>query len=266
MSHDQRRIVVLSDLHANARALEACLDRASMLGFDELVILGDLLTYGADVGAVVDSVAELSQSRGAKLLVGNHDWLYRDLPKANRHYYETLPGWLRESIDWTLDRLDTKAFEALPWQEEVTIGPVLFSHANPFGSRNFRYLNGEQDVRDAAMNLGARSVLGGCFGHTHRSTLQAVHLDSGKVTDHGKEAEWSASSARFRFIANPGSVGQPRGGEPLPSFLRLVVDEMKVHATLQRGAYDVAAHVAAVEGMGLTTATREKLVGFFACS
>lgn len=262
-----RRIVVVSDLHANARALDACLERAEALGFDQLVVLGDLLTYGPDVGAVVDRVTELCRARGARLLAGNHDFLYRDLPGGERAYYDTLPAWLRASVDWTLARLDTAAFGALPWEDELVLGPVLFSHANPFGARNFRYLNHANDLVDAARAIARRGWQGGCFGHTHRSTLATVDVASGRVTDHGGAAERPVGpgQAGAVFIANPGSVGQPRGGGLGASFLTLTVDDRSVlDARLERVPYDVATHVAAVRQMGLDQATSDKLASFFA--
>ncbi|MDP3278775.1 MAG: metallophosphoesterase, partial [Deltaproteobacteria bacterium] len=65
--------VVLSDLHANGRALRAALAHARDHGFDRMVILGDLLTYGIDQDEVLDIVQDLAENCQAKVVLGNHD-------------------------------------------------------------------------------------------------------------------------------------------------------------------------------------------------
>ena len=66
------RYLVLTDIHANLEALEACIADGGARGFDRALVLGDLVGYGADPGFVVDTVKDFV-ARGAIALIGNHD-------------------------------------------------------------------------------------------------------------------------------------------------------------------------------------------------
>src|SRR5688572_22140472 len=123
---------VLGDVHANARALHEALDLVQSRPIDQLVFLGDLLTYGPDVHEVLDLVAE-ETAAGAVLILGNHDAMYQDLLEGNQGYFDGLPLWIRESVDWTLGELDPETFRALPFvREHVVADRLMFAHANPF--------------------------------------------------------------------------------------------------------------------------------------
>jgi predicted MPP superfamily phosphohydrolase len=107
-----RRIAVISDVHANSQALRAALEQARKTGFDDLVVLGDLLTYGCSPREVLDLIGEAMVRYGAHLTTGNHDQLYFDLAVGHNRYYDELPAWLRETVDWTreaLGRFDLKS-------------------------------------------------------------------------------------------------------------------------------------------------------------
>ena len=88
-------IVILSDVHGNARALRAALVQALRDPIDHLVFLGDLLTYGHDVQEVLDLVNEAQTKHDAVLLIGNHDQLYFDIAKGDSPYLDTLPEWIQ---------------------------------------------------------------------------------------------------------------------------------------------------------------------------
>src|SRR3989304_2966246 len=161
--------VVLSDLHANARALRAALALVYNEPFDHLVILGDLLTYGCEIDEVIEMVGDAQRSHRAALIVGNHDQLYFDLARGVRDYYATLPDWLRETVDHTFERLDIRALrDGLSWSLEHAAGDILFSHANPYEPADWSYLNSDADHLRAATRLTERGYRVGVFGHTHR--------------------------------------------------------------------------------------------------
>jgi predicted phosphodiesterase len=262
---DARHIVVLSDLHANGRALEAAWAQAERSGFDDVVVLGDLLTYGPDIDAVLDHVADLQARRGAKLLLGNHDYLYLDLAEGNRGYYERLPDWLKESIDWTFARLDLAAFrDQLAWQHEVSFGQVYLSHANPFGVRDFSYLNTDAELIAAAQALAARGSRAGVFGHTHRALLAAVDSQLGSIVRRaGPHLLLDLDAADEPAVINAGSIGQPRGGGLGASFLRIELSARQIDFELCTAAYDVQAHTKALHALELSEATTNRLLGFF---
>ena len=154
------RLALLSDLHANRQALDACLSHARSEGADNFAFLGDLVGYGADPVGVLDQVMAL-QAQGAWVLQGNHDamavmpptgdvslgassaaWTHAQLNEAQRHFLAHLP--LTETVDH-----------------------VLLVHASADKPEAWRYVDGERAARvclDAAKAVG----LVGVFAPSHR--------------------------------------------------------------------------------------------------
>lgn len=248
-------VVVLGDVHGNARALRAALDRARSGPMDRMVFLGDLLTYGHDVDEVIELVGEAQERDGAALLIGNHDQMYFDLLDGRRTYFSKLPEWLKETVEYTATHLDRSRFrEGLRWSEEHILDRVLFAHANPFGFGNWTYLNRPEDRGRAERILGKRGLDVGVFGHTHRARWGDA------IGDGGVEIQ---SSRRRPIVANAGSVGQPRDARAESVLLRLKLTADAVTASFERVVYDVAAHVAALQSAFLSEGTRERLSSYF---
>jgi predicted phosphodiesterase len=257
------RIIVLSDLHSNGRALRAALMRAESLGYDRIIVLGDLLTYGIDHDEVLDLVATLQVTRGAKVLLGNHDQLYLELMQGRRAYYDGLPSWLKETVDYTLERLDKLSFQQrIHWDIEHSEGPWLLAHANPWGAPDWRYLYTTDDAREAAATLRERGFVGGVFGHTHRR--QAFRFADGEHEPSTLGDRWSVNEQdAHTIIINPGSVGQPRHSDRRSTFLRLERRDGRAHGWVEEIEYDVDAHVRALRESSMSEATRDKLCRFF---
>ncbi len=156
------RVAVVSDLHANALAVEAAFRAVDAASADRLVILGDLLTYGCEPAAVLDMVGARLARDSAVLIEGNHDAAYREMLHGDESYLDGSPDWVRDTFRWTAERVDLGAFATLPWQDETVVGDVLFTHANPFGARNWRYLNGDETTVEAARALPERNLAWGC--------------------------------------------------------------------------------------------------------
>ena len=88
-------ITVISDLHANKRAVKAALENAKRKRTDQLIILGDILTYGLDTTEVMDMVSSVLEA-GAWLLQGNHDEIYLNLiDGTDNRFVSTGAGRLR---------------------------------------------------------------------------------------------------------------------------------------------------------------------------
>jgi len=88
------RVAVLGDIHANINALRAALKIVDGGGYDRLVMLGDLLTYGVDVVETLELVGERLVGGHTTLLRGNHDALYRDLLLGKYDYINQMPEWI----------------------------------------------------------------------------------------------------------------------------------------------------------------------------
>ena len=234
-------VVVVGDIHGNARALRAALTQAQAGPLDHLVFIGDLLTYGHDVEEVLDLVGEAQVKHRAVLLVGNHDQMYFDLAAGKREYLDKLPQWIKDSVTLTLQKVDPASLRGrFAWSVEWNLDGALFAHANPFAFGDFRYLNSTDDHAAAVQVLRERGARLGVFGHTHRPLWHP-----GPVT-----------------LANAGSVGQPRDAQGAV-ILRLHLDRELVSGAFEPIAYDVEAHLNALRRAGLPESTTERLCGFF---
>jgi predicted phosphodiesterase len=256
-------VIVIGDIHGNARALRAALDRADRGRVDHLVFVGDLLTYGHDVEQVLDIVQERQQS-GATLLLGNHDKMYLDICAGERAYLDRLPDWIKHSVDKTLESLDANRFHALPWRDEVVHDGVVISHANPFGGGDWTYLNALEEHQRAAEAVAARELRAGVFGHTHRGRWYVG--DSRSATVDVELSTMMTVPKDRTLIANAGAVGQPRDQRKCAVILRLSIDRDRIEGLFEPVGYDVTAHIAQLRSAGLPTATTEKLCAFFAAA
>ena len=252
------RIAVIGDIHGNDPALDAALRAARNIGYDRLVLLGDLLTYGADTRAVVARVGELcAREPDTVLLRGNHDALY--LSEGPRYDEHAMPAWIRESVAHTRASLDADAFDRLPFRDEARFGDVLFAHANPYGPDDWSYLNSEQEHARASDVLRERGFTVGVFGHTHRAR---VHSARGIERPDPAASIRGGRSPDSTLILNAGSIGQPRD-RPRDTWVLLL--EPAAGATLARWTpftYDVEAHVRALHEAPLSPDTRSRLIGF----
>lgn len=252
---------MLGDIHSNAIALEAALDSATAIGFDRLILLGDLFTYGAEPRTVFELVGEAQERHGALLLTGNHDEFYLNPDERTLAYLENLRPWIRESVDWTRQELEGVALDTLEWRESHIASGVYFAHANPFDFPDWRYLNTEAELRDAAAALGERGHQVGVFGHTHRQKVVGISGDKVRTsTVHS----CSIPAADPLTVVDAGSVGQPRNQEKRSFLLRLDSRGGEFEFEFVPIDYDVDKHKALIRDAGLSDTTTDKLMGFFA--
>jgi predicted phosphodiesterase len=241
------RIAVLSDLHGAAEHARDALAAALAEGFDQLVILGDLLTYGPQPAEVLELAREATERHGALLIEGNHDQLYLELAGGSSDYFARLPDWIRDSVDYTLRQVgDVRALAELPWQHEWRSGPLLLAHANPFGPGDWTYLRDEPSFERACDVLADRGFRWGVFGHTHRFQRHR------STAHHGVEA------------VTVGSLGQPRQ-RPQPvsqwAMLTLDGDALTVEQRIVPRGWDSL--LAAIAASPLPDSTKQRLCSFY---
>lgn len=212
------RFGIVSDIHANLQALEAVL--ADMPAVDEVLCLGDVVGYGGDPNACVDLVRE----KGWPTLVGNHDRACTDVD-----ILEWFNDDAQRAIEWTVAHLGSDRLgwlSALPDSDQIG-DEILLVHGSP-RDHIYEYI---LDAPTAEANL---DIINGqtCFhGHTHvpgifrRDDRQLVH-------------EYQVGSFRLSGaeLVNPGSVGQPRDGNPDSSYA--VWDRHAGTFEFRRVAYD----------------------------
>jgi predicted phosphodiesterase len=222
------RYLVLSDIHANLEALETVVSSASAEGFDRVLVLGDLVGYGADPNGVIERVQGLSP---VAVIRGNHDKAACGVDDA-----ASFNPAARQAVQWTYDTLSP---EHRAYLQELPAGPILVDgaveicHGSPADEDAYIF-----DAPEAwrALEL-TRSAL--CFfGHTH---IAIAFLRSGErfeaVVPENGDTPIQAKNGR-RLLVNPGSVGQPRDGDPRAGYA--VYDATAGVVILRRVEYPIA--------------------------
>jgi predicted phosphodiesterase len=242
------RYLVLTDIHANLEALHACLSDAEKRKYDRALVLGDLVGYGADPNPVVDAVQALD---AAAIVRGNHDKVACGLEQP-----EGFNAVAKSAARWTLDAL-TPAHRAwlaaLPEGPTVVDAVVEICHGSPFDEDEYVF-----DEMDAvrALKVSERPLC--LFGHTHSPA--AFELAGGELDTLGRAAgtEWRIElRAGAAYLVNPGSVGQPRDGDPRAAYAIVDVDAMR--ADLYRVEYPIAQAQAKIIKAGLPEVLAQRL-------
>jgi diadenosine tetraphosphatase ApaH/serine/threonine PP2A family protein phosphatase len=242
------RYLVLSDIHANLEALDACVADARTRGFDRTLVLGDLVGYGADPNVVIDRVQALDP---AAIVRGNHDKVAAGLELA-----EGFNSVAKSAAHWTLDTL-TPAHRA--WLADLPAGPTLVDdlieicHGSP-GDED-AYIFDELDaVR--ALKVSQRPLC--LFGHTHYPVTFVLSNDAlDSIGPAGAGEAQVALQDGSRYLLNPGSVGQPRDGDPRAAYA--IVDTTCMVVELYRLRYAVDAAQAKVMKAGLPDVLAQRL-------
>lgn len=224
------RLAIVSDIHANLPAFEAVLDDIASADFDEVWCLGDVVGYGADP----DRCAELAAERCDLCLVGNHD-----LAVLGELDISSFSPAAAAAVRWTRDaaRPDTTAFlEGL--EPAVTDREIALYHASP-RDPVWEYVLWPDQAAECIRVQAERVSM---IGHSHVALFFAL-ADDGAATgvDEARGAQAGAGArleiASGRWLINPGSVGQPRDGDPRAAWLELDTDEWS--ATYHRVEYEI---------------------------
>ena len=222
------RYLVLTDIHANLEALEACLADAAGRRYDRSLVLGDLVGYGADPNGVI---ARIQQLNPLAIIRGNHDKVACGLEQP-----DGFNAVARSAARWTLETLTA---EHRAWLAALPRGPhnvddlVEICHGSPFDEDAYIF-----DELDAARAL-KESVRPLClFGHTHFPTIFELSPDGLDSTEPaGSNPTQLLLVGRSKYLVNPGSVGQPRDGDPRTAYA--IVDNDARSVELFRVSYRV---------------------------
>jgi diadenosine tetraphosphatase ApaH/serine/threonine PP2A family protein phosphatase len=237
------RVAVISDIHANRHALEAVLAAMEDEDPDELWCLGDTVGYGP---APNECCAEVER-RADLRLVGNHD-----LAVLGRIDLEEFTGDAAAAARWTRGELDAAArafLEGLEPQGEAH-GVELF-HGSPTDPVWDYVLSGEAALEALALTSSPLVLV----GHSHLA-LQISLRDGepdGGLAPAGTQLDLSAG----RFLLNPGSVGQPRDGDPRAAWLLL--DLERRFAEFRRVPYPILQTQNEIRARGLPESLAARL-------
>jgi diadenosine tetraphosphatase ApaH/serine/threonine PP2A family protein phosphatase len=217
------RVAVVSDIHSNLHALEAALTAIEAEAPDELWCLGDLVGYGARPNECCAAIAE----RADLCLAGNHD-----LVVLGTLDMDDFAGEAAAAAQWTRGVLDEDARNFLaPLEPQAKREGVALYHAS---ARDpvWEYVLSDEAAWWTFQATTEPLVL---VGHSHVPLTISFDADAlnGGVADDGAEVELSGK----RWLLNPGSVGQPRQGDPRAAYLLLDLDAQ--HTSFRRVEYDV---------------------------
>jgi diadenosine tetraphosphatase ApaH/serine/threonine PP2A family protein phosphatase len=227
------RICLLSDVHSNLPALDAVLEAAGAV--DAIWHLGDVVGYGPDPDGVVARLREV----GALGVRGNHD-----AAACGGSEIDWFNPDARRAMEWTRSVIsdDTRTWlTALP-ERRVEHGCDLV-HGSP-REPLWEYVTSLGVARD---NLALLDVPIGLHGHTHVPVAWVEDGDDVELV-RGRRGKRLELGGR-RALVNPGSVGQPRDGNPEASLAILDLDAGTVE--WRRAAYDVKSVQAAMRAAGL---------------
>jgi diadenosine tetraphosphatase ApaH/serine/threonine PP2A family protein phosphatase len=238
------RYLILSDIHANIDALEAVL--AAAPPWDRALVLGDLVGYGGAPNAVIDRVRGLDPMA---VIRGNHDKAACGLDDGSNFNQVA-----RFAAAWTYQELGPEYREYL---RQLPQGPTEIDeqleicHGAPFDEDHYIF-----DAIDAHRSLQTATRPVCLFGQTH---LPVIFTMNG-VTLTGDIPEAEPLTVTFdpkvRYLINPGSVGQPRDGDPRAAFS---VYDTAGSMDLHRVQYDISAAQKRISSAGLPQSLANRL-------
>jgi diadenosine tetraphosphatase ApaH/serine/threonine PP2A family protein phosphatase len=243
------RYLILSDLHSNGEALAAVLARAGRRPYDCLVVLGDLVGYGADPNEVVRRVRRVRRRKA--LVRGNHDRVAAGLDSGSLFNSVALAA-----LRWTSRTLTpaNRLFLAeLPVGPREVDGAFVICHGSPLDEDAYIFSDS-----DAAWNFrGLRLDL--CFfGHSHIPSIFTLEPDGIRVDVVRGERQVLQLEPGRRYLVNPGSVGQPRDRNISAAYA--VYDSARREIQFERVPYDVISARAKIVRAGLPEALGDRLL------
>ena len=224
------RFLIFSDIHGNIDALDAVLARAPKESYDRLLVLGDLVGYGANPNEVIDRVFDLEPD---VMIRGNHDKVATGVESA-----DSFNRIAAEAVKWTQKALTSANLARV---SELPAGPtnvdrdVEVCHGTPFDEDAYVF---DEDDAVRALESAHRPIC--FFGHTHvpiayvqkGRDLTVVHPQPG-----GPESTVVNVTKKSRYLINPGSVGQPRDTDPRASYA--TYDSKKQRVEIRRVPYRI---------------------------
>ena len=238
------RVAIVSDIHGNRHAFEAVLDAIEASDCEEMWCLGDLVGYGAEPDACV----ELARRHAAICLAGNHDLgVLGELP------LEQFSRGAALAAKWTQETISVETREYLEKLEPALLDEeVGLYHASPRDPVWEYVLSALQ--ADLCMDAQTHRVC--LVGHSHVA-LSFSRFPGDPATGQTRGADEELELEEGDWLVNPGSVGQPRDGDPRAAWLELDLDGWS--AVYRRIDYDIEGAAAAIRAARLPDSLAERL-------
>jgi len=222
------RYLIVSDMHGNWDAFDTVLRKVDPKSFDTILVLGDLVGYGAAPNRVVDAVRRLPGN--VVSIHGNHDKVVAGIDDGSNFNFAALTA-----ARWTAEHLKP---ENLQFVRDLPEGPVevapkvFICHGSPLDEDTYVFSN--YDAYEVFEGFDAWVTF---FGHTHIPSLftrKSGNIEVGVLR--GRQGEIQLDP-ECRYLINPGSIGQPRDRDPKASYL--VYDDEKQLVTWHRLSYPI---------------------------
>jgi putative phosphoesterase len=234
------QVAVITDIHANARALQRALARIDDLGIEHVYCGGDLVGYGPHP----NEVCALIEDRGIPTIYGNYDYaIARELEDCGCAYRDPHERELgQRSVDWTLAHTDDRSkrfMRELPFDLRFDLGgkSVRLVHGSPRKVNEYLFEDKPPQTFERVARLAEADVL--VFGHTHKP--------------------WVDERSGVLFV-NCGAVGKPKDGDPRGSFAVLAESDGGIDVTIERVSYDATAVAREMRAAGLPGELADGLV------
>jgi predicted phosphodiesterase len=239
------RIAVISDIHANLEALQSVLDRIGELDINETVCLGDIVGYNANPNECV----EIVRDRNIVCVLGNHDACASGLEQP-----EQFTPLARAALFWTRERLTAENRQfLLDLPREKKMHDSYLFHGSIHDTNQYLLSRSDASHNFGLLHEQTGVPTTGFFGHTH---VRAAWIEDQGIIS-GEPLRELTLAPEKRYLINPGSVGQPRDGEPHASFL--VYDRAERTVTFCSVEYDIRACQDKIVRAGLPQQLAERL-------
>ncbi|WP_297447098.1 metallophosphoesterase family protein [Desulfurobacterium sp.] len=232
------KIGIISDIHANLHALEAVAKDMDLEGIDEVWCLGDTINYGAFPNECCQWVIENVSS----YILGNHELMLLGLASVENRYVNACLKWTKQVIrEDYIEYFATKS--VIKIFDDVTL-----VHDNPLSPGSMRYILTRGEAEEVLLKSTAHVCF---FGHTHIPIGYRLSTVGAEII---KTPVYTIDSRKH--LINPGSVGQPRDGMPLASYIVLQDNTLR----LKRIKYDVKGAAKAIIEANLPTIMAARLL------
>lgn len=229
------KYALVSDIHANAQAWAAVLEDIAAQKADAVLCLGDVVGYGPEPVAVLQSVT----ARAQVILLGNHDAALCGM-MGDELFNETARGIIR----WTRDQLPAETVKAVrSWPLVVEGDGFSAAHGEFTHPEQFHYIENPEDAVGSWRTAKAPLLF---VGHTH--TPGVFVLAQGRIPRRLPPQDFTVEPGR-RHLVNLGSVSQARDGDPRSSYC--LYDTKTKRVAFRRIAFDYEAHRRACEAANL---------------
>jgi putative phosphoesterase len=234
------KIAFIADAHGNREAFDAALDAIAREGAERIVLMGDLVGYGADPEYMVDRAAELV-AHGAIAVKGNHDAAAASGQTSGMNEYA------RAALDWTHARLTPaqRAFlDGLPLTH--TEDDRLYVHADAYSPKGWLYVT---DAASAERSMSATPQRVTICGHVHKPAIYNMAANKPAIAFTPTSNAPVPLLSQRRWLAVLGSCGQPRDQIPSASYAVLDVEARSI--VYKRAPYDIESAAQKIHAAGL---------------